>query len=364
MRIKEIIQPIEQLAPLPLQEDFDNSGLQIGDANREATGVLLCIDVTENVIEEAVSLGCNLIISHHPLAFKPFKSLTGKTYVERCMISAIKNDIAIYVAHTNLDNAIDGVNFRLAQLLGLQNVRILSPQKNALLKLVTFVPDTHVENVRTALFNAGAGHIGNYDSCSYNLSGEGTFRAKEGTNPFVGAVGEIHFEKEIRIEVVLPQYKQSEILRALLAVHPYEEPAYDFYSLLNDWKQAGSGVVGELPEPMPEQEFLYLLKDVFNLITIQHTKLQNREIRDVALCGGSGAFLMPQAIAYGADAFVTGEAKYNDFYDADGRLLFAVVGHYESEICTKDIFFDVISKKFPTFAVHKSAFDSNPVKYL
>jgi dinuclear metal center YbgI/SA1388 family protein len=364
MRIKEILQLIEQLAPLPLQEDFDNSGLQAGDIHREATGALLCIDVTENVIEEAISLNCNLIISHHPLAFKPFKSLTGSTYVERCMINAIKNDIVIYAAHTNLDNATGGVNFELAKMLGLQNVHILSAQKNALLKLVTFVPDTHAENVRTALFNAGAGNIGNYDSCSYNLLGEGTFRAKEGANPFIGEIGEVHTEKEMRIETILPRYKQNEVLRALLAVHPYEEPAYDFYPLENKWAQAGSGIVGELPEPMPEQEFLYLLKDVFNLSTIKHTKLQNRDIRDVAICGGSGAFLIPQAIGYGADAFVTGEAKYNDFYDVDGRLLFAVVGHYESEICTKDIFFEVISKKYPTFVLHKSAFDSNPVKYL
>ena len=364
MRIKEILQLIEHIAPLPLQEDFDNSGLQIGDANRETTGVLLCIDVTENVVEEAVSLGCNLIISHHPLAFKSFKSLTGRTYAERCMIAAIKHDIVIYAAHTNLDNAINGVNFQLAKLLGLQNVRILSPQKNALLKLVTFVPETHIENVRTALFNAGAGQIGDYDSCSYNLLGEGTFRAKAGANPFVGEIGEMHIEKEVRIETILPRYKQNDVLRALLAVHPYEEPAYDFYPLENKWTQAGSGVVGELPEPIPEQEFLYLLKDVFNLPIIKHTKLQSRNIRDVAICGGSGAFLLPQAISYGADAFVTGEAKYNDFYDVEDRLLFAVVGHYESEICTKDIFFDVISKKNPTFAVHKSAFDANPVKYL
>ena len=364
MRIKEILQAIENVAPIPLQEDFDNSGLQVGDVNREVTGALLCLDVTESVIDEAVSLGCNLIISHHPLAFKPFKSLTGRTYVERCMITAIKHDIVVYAAHTNLDNAVQGVNFKLAEMLGLQQVRILSPQKDALLKLVTFVPESHVEYVRNALFNAGAGNIGNYDSCSFNLHGEGTFRANESADPFVGDIGKLHFEKEVRIETVLPKFKQADVLRALLSVHPYEEPAYDFYPLKNDWAQAGSGVVGVLPEPMPEQEFLYLLKDVFNLATIRHTKLQNREIHDVALCGGSGAFLIPEAIAYGADAFITGEAKYNDFFDVEGRLLLAVVGHYESEICTKDIFFDVISKKFPTFAVHKSAFDSNPVKYL
>ncbi|MDO5524355.1 MAG: Nif3-like dinuclear metal center hexameric protein, partial [Bacteroidia bacterium] len=337
MRIKDILQTIEQLAPLPLQENFDNSGLQVGDASRETTGALLCLDVTESVIEEAVSLECNLIISHHPLAFKLFKSLTGRTYVERCMIKAIKHDIAVYAAHTNLDNAVQGVNFKLAEMLGLQQLRILSPRKDALLKLVTFVPESHAEYVRNALFNAGAGNIGNYDSCSFNLHGEGTFRANESADPFVGDVGKLHFEEEVRIETILPEFKQADVLRALLSVHPYEEPAYDFYPLKNHWAQAGSGVVGVFPEPMPEQEFLYLLKDVFNLPTIRHTKLQNREIHDVALCGGAGAFLIPEAIGYGADAFITGEAKYNDFYDVEGRLLLAVVGHYESEICTKDI---------------------------
>ncbi len=284
--------------------------------------------------------------------------------MERSVIKAIRNNIVIYAAHTNLDNAVNGVNFKLAEILNLENLRILSPQKNALLKLVTFVPQSHTEYVRNALFNAGAGNIGNYDSCSFNLSGEGTFRAKEGANPFVGEVNELHFEKESRIEVILPKFRQIEIQRILLAVHPYEEPAYDFIPIINDWAQAGSGVVGELPDALPEQEFLYLLKDVFNLTSIRHTKMQGKEIRDVAICGGSGAFLIPQAIAYGADAFITGEAKYNDFYDVEGRLLLAVVGHYESEICTKDIFFDTITKKFPTFVAHKSAFDSNPVKYL
>jgi len=364
MRIKEIIQTIEQLAPLPLQEDFDNSGLQAGDQNREATGALVAIDVTENVIDEALALGCNLIISHHPLAFRPFKSLTGKNYVERCMMEAIKNDIAIYAAHTNLDNARGGVNFKLAEMLELQQVKILQPKENALLKFVTTVPLQHADSVRNALFNAGAGHIGNYDSCSYNLTGEGTFRARAGAHPHSGEIDALHVEPEVRIETVIPVMKKEEVLRALLAVHPYEEPVFDLYPIANDWPQSGSGVVGVLPEPMSEQEFLYLLKDIFNLPAIRHTKIRGKDIRDVAICGGAGAFLISRAISYGADAMVTGEARYNDFYDVEGRLLFAVVGHYESELCTKEIFFDLISKKYPTFAVHKSAFDSNPVKYL
>ncbi len=364
MKIKDILSTIEQLAPLPLQESFDNSGVQVGDVSQEVKSVLLCIDVTEDVMDEAVRLGCNLVISHHPLAFRSFKSLTGRNYVERCMIKACKHDIVVYAAHTNLDNAVDGVNYRLAEILGLEQVRILSPQKGGLMKLVTFVPLSHAESVRTVLFNAGAGSIGNYDACSYNVSGEGTFRAGEGTNPFVGNKGELHFESEIRIEVILPAFKQNEVLRALIAVHPYEEPAYDFYKLENSWAQAGSGIVGVLPEPMEEEDFLYHLKDTLKLSSIQHSNYRGKMIRDVAVCGGSGAFLIPQAIGYGADVFITGEAKYNDFYDVEDKILLATVGHYESEVCTKNIFYDLLSEKHPQLELNMSQFDVNPVKYL
>lgn len=364
MRIKELIQTIEQLAPLALQENFDNSGVQIGDINQEASGVLLCIDVTENVISEAINLGCNLIVAHHPIAFRSFKSLTGKTYVERCMIQACKHDIVLYAAHTNLDNATGGINSRLADMLSLQNVRMLSPMPHNLLKMVTFVPVAYADTVRNALYNAGAGNVGNYDSVSYNLEGKGTFRAGENANPFCGQIGEVHLEDEVRIETILPRYKMNEAISALVAVHPYEEPVYDFYALENTWAQAGSGVVGTLPEEMEEEDFLFLLKDVFRLHTLMHSPFRGKPVRDVALCGGSGAFLIKNAIAYGADVFVTGEAKYNDFYDVEDKLLLATIGHYESEICSKEIFYDVLSEKYPTFAVHKSGFDVNPVNYL
>lgn len=364
MRIKEILQTIETLAPLSLQESYDNSGVQIGDVNQELTSVLLCIDVTEKVIEEAIHLGSNLIIAHHPLAFRKFKSLTGKNYVERCMIKACKHDIVVYAAHTNLDNATGGVNFQLAKLLNLQNIRILAPQKDALVKLVTFVPNSHADVVRNALFNSGAGSIGEYDSCSYNISGEGTFRAGQKANPYCGTIGELHKEDEVRIEVILPSFKQREVLTALISVHPYEEPAYDLYKLENEWSQAGSGIVGSLSEPMEEEDFLYHLKDTLKLSSIQHSAYRNEQIRDVALCGGSGAFLIPNAISYGADIFITGEAKYNDFYDVEDKILLATVGHYESEICTKDIFYDLLSAKFTNLQINMSQFDSNPVKYL
>jgi len=364
MKISQIIETLEEFAPPDLQESFDNSGLQVGDSSQPVKGILLCLDVTEEVLEEALDLDCNLIISHHPLLFKPLKRLTGKSYIERCVIKACKNDLVIYSAHTNLDNAFGGVNFYLAEKLGLQNLRILSPKKDGLLKLVTFVPEAHAETVRTALFNVGAGCIGNYDSCSFNVQGAGTFRAGEETRPFVGNRNELHTEPEIRIETILPVHKKSSVLRTLLAVHPYEEPAYDFYPLANDRNNAGSGIVGELPSPEGEEVFLQRLKTIFKLPSLIHSPLTGKEICEVALCGGSGAFLIPDAIAYGADIFITGEAKYNDYYDVENRILLAVIGHYESEIITKELFYDIITKKMINFAVHFSTTNSNPVNYL
>lgn len=364
LKIKDILAAIEQYAPLPLQDDFDNAGIQVGDAGQLATGALLTLDVTEAVIDEAIAEGCNLIIAHHPLAFRPFKSLTGATYIERCMMKACRHDLVIYAAHTNLDNAVGGVNYRLAERIGLENVRILSPVKGMLLKLVTFVPEAYAEMMRAALFNAGAGHIGGYDACSFNLAGEGTFRAGADTHPFAGRVGELHTEREVRIETILPAYREAAVRRALLSVHPYEEPVFDFYPLANQWAQAGAGIVGELPESEDELSFLVRIKELFQVDCIRHSAFTGRPIREVAVCGGSGAFLAKEAIAYGADVFLTGEAKYNDFYDVEGRILLATIGHYESEICTKDIFYDIISEKFPTFAVHFSNVNSNPVKYL
>ena len=364
LRIKEILKEIEKLAPIPLQEGFDNSGVQVGDVNQLATGALLCLDVTEAVVDEAIDLGYNLIIAHHPLVFKAFKSLTGVNYIERCVIKACKYDVVIYAAHTNLDNAAGGVNYKLAELLGLQNVHILSPQKGNLLKLVTFVPEESAEAVRTALFNAGAGNIGNYDSCSFNAQGTGTFRASAICNPYCGEIDTFHQEKEVRIETILPSYLKTTITRTLLSVHPYEEPVYDFYALENTWKQAGSGVVGELLCEEDELFFLQRVKEILKTDCIRHSPLMGKKVREIAICGGSGAFMLPEAMAYGADVFLTGEAKYNDFYEVEDKILLAVAGHYETELCTKDIFFDVISEKFPTFAVQMSNTNANPVKYL
>lgn len=364
MKIKEIVSALERFAPLPLQDGFDNAGLQIGLTDAEATGALLCLDVTEAVLDEAIALGYNLVISHHPLIFKGYKSITGKDYVERCILKAIKNDLVIYAAHTNLDNAAGGVNFKIAEKIGLKNVRVLEAKENALLKLVTFVPTAQADEVRKALFAAGCGCIGNYDSCSYNIEGEGTFRAGDGTRPFCGKVGELHTEREVRIETVLPAHKKAEAIKALLSKHPYEEPAFDLYPLQNSWKQAGAGIIGELEKPETELEFLKRIKKLFEVGCLRHNKLIGREIQTVALCGGAGAFLMPLAISNRADVFITGEIKYHDYFGHDTDILLAEIGHYESEQYTKEIFYTIIRDLFPNFAVQLTQVNTNPIKYM
>ncbi len=364
MKIKEVVSALERFAPLPLQDGWDNSGLQIGLTDAETTGALLCLDVTEAVLDEAIASGCNLIISHHPLLFKGCKSITGKDYVERCVFKAIKNDLAIYSAHTNLDNAQGGVNFKIAEKIGLKNIRILEEKENSLLKLVTFVPFAQAENVRKRLFAAGCGNIGNYDSCSFNMKGEGTFQAKEGASPFCGTIGNVHHEGEVRIETILPAFKKAEVERALIEAHPYEEPAYDFYLLQNVWKQSGAGIVGELDSPETELEFLKRIKKIFEVGCLKHNKLLGREIQTVAICGGSGVFLLGNAIASKADVFITGEMKYHDYFGHDSDILIAEIGHYESEQYTKEIFYSIIRDLFPNFTVLISKINTNPIKYL
>jgi len=364
MKIKEIVSALERFAPLPLQDGFDNAGLQIGLTDAETTGALLCLDVTEAVIDEAIMLGCNLVISHHPLIFKGYKSITGRDYVEKCIMKAIKNDIVVYSAHTNLDNAQGGVNYKIAEKIGLKNLIFLSEKEDALLKLVTFVPLSHSEDVRKALFNAGCGNIGNYDSCSYAIKGEGTFRAGKDANPFCGNIGELHKEEELRIETILPVFKKSAVLKALIQAHPYEEPAFDFYQLKNSWAQAGSGIVGELETAETELDFLKRIKKLFEVDCLRHNKLSGRLIQRVALCGGAGAFLLPQAIAVDADVFITGEIKYHDYFGHESDILLAEIGHYESEQYTKEIFYSIIKELFPSVELYSSKINTNPIKYL
>ena len=364
MTIREIISYLESVAPPAFQESYDNAGLIIGDPETVITSALITLDVTEAVIDEAIETGCELIITHHPILFKGIKRINGNSFVERCVIKAIKNDIAIYAAHTNLDSILGGVNSKICEKIGLTNTCILAPAKEQLLKLVTFIPEDHLDEVREAVFAAGAGEIGKYDKCSFSTEGLGTFRGGDEANPYVGEIGEFHFEKEARFETVLFKHSKIKVINALLKAHPYEEVAYDLYPLENTVPEVGAGMIGELPGAENEIDFLSRLLDIFGCKTIRHTYLLGKPVRKVAVCGGSGSFLLPAAIAAGADIFVTADMKYHDFFDAEEKIIIADIGHYESEQFTKELFYEILIKKFPNFALRLSEVKTNPVLYL
>ncbi|MGE5447818.1 MAG: Nif3-like dinuclear metal center hexameric protein [Bacteroidales bacterium] len=364
MQIKEITQYIESIAPLAYQESYDNAGLIVGNANDEVSGILITLDITEEIIDEAIRKGLNLVISHHPIVFSGLKKLIGRNYVERSVIKAIRNNIAIYSAHTNLDGVFGGVNSKICEKLKLQNCRMLVPMQGFLKKLVTFVPTEDAESVRTALFEAGAGHIGNYDSCSYNLTGQGSFKANEKANPYVGEKNKLHFEQEIRIETIFPKHLQHTVIDALLKAHPYEEVAYDIYPLDNDFALGGTGMIGELAEPADEHHFLQTIKETFHCQALKHTSLLGKPINKVAVCGGSGSSFLSKAMAQNADIYISADFKYHQFFDAEQKIIIADIGHYESEQFTKEVFYELLTKKFPKFAVHLSEISTNPVSYL
>jgi len=364
MQIREITQFIESIAPLAFQEAYDNSGLIIGWQEDEISGILITLDITGEILDEAISKKLNLIIAHHPIIFSGLKRFNGTNYIERCVAKAIKNDIAIYAAHTNLDGIFGGVNSKICEKLNLQNCRMLVPMQNFLKKLVTFVPVADAEKVRAALFEAGAGHIGNYDSCSFNQTGTGSFKGNESTHPYVGEKNKLHFEEETRIETIFPRHLQNKIIQALLKAHPYEEVAYDIYPLDNEFPLGGTGMIGELLEPMDELLFLQKVKEAFHCQVIKYTRLLGKPIRKVAVCGGSGSSFLNKAIAQNADIYISGDFKYHQFFDAEQQIIIADIGHYESEQFTKEVFYELLTKKFPKFAVQISGISTNPVNYL
>jgi dinuclear metal center YbgI/SA1388 family protein len=364
MQIKQIINCLESFAPIPLQESYDNSGLITGDAEDELKGALISLDVTEAVVEEAINKNCNLIIAHHPIIFKGLKKLTGKNYVERVVIKAIRNHIAIYAIHTNLDNVQKGVNKKIADKIGLLNTRILATKKNLLQKLVTFVPVSHTIELLKALSEAGAGNIGNYKNCSFRVLGTGTFEPNEDANPTIGEKNKLEEVQEDRIEVIFPAHSESKILTALKMAHPYEEVAYYLHNLVNENQEVGSGMIGELSSPMEATDFLNLLKEKMQLKTLKITSLLDNPIRKIALCGGAGSFLLPQAIASGADVFISSDFKYHDFFDAENKIIIADIGHYESEVFTKDLIYELLNKYFTNIALNLSETVTNPISYF
>ena len=363
MKVREITNAIEAYAPLYLQEGWDNSGMQVGDPEHEVTGVLLCTDVREEILDEAIELGANMIISHHPLLFRGLKKIVGRTYQERIVARALKHDITIYCAHTNMDCAQGGVNFKMAEKLGMKNVQVLDPQQSTQRKIVVFVPQEAAQKVEKALCDAGAGRLGNYDNCSYQMNGEGHYRALEGAKPWSGKVGEIHHEPEVRLEVLVNKALCGKAVAAMLKAHPYEEPAFDIISLENGDKYAGLGVIGDV-EPQDAREFLEKVKQAFEVDTLRYSGNLDRKVSRIAMCGGAGAEFTGLAMSQGADVYITGDMKYHDFQGNEDRIILADIGHYESEHYTKEIFYDIIQKKNPTFAVDFARNEKNQVNYL
>ena len=364
MKIKDITNCLEQLAPLSYQESYDNAGLIVGHPDDTVTKALICLDSTEEIIDEAIAQGCDLVIAHHPIVFTGLKKLNGKNYVERTIIKAIKNNIAIYAIHTNLDNVVMGVNDMIGKRLGLVNTTVLQPKRNLLKKLIVFVPIPHTDTLAKALFAAGAGHIGNYSEASFSTEGKGTFKGNEKSNPTIGEKEALEIVDETRLEMIFPAMIETNIIRTLLAHHPYEEVAYDIISLDNWHPQVGAGMIGELAEPMDTADFLMMVKTQLQTACIRHTQIISKTVKKIAVCGGSGSFLLTDAIRQKADVFITADYKYHQFFDADGRILIADVGHYESEQFTKELIFEHLSQKLPNFATHFSITNTNPIKYL
>lgn len=364
MKLKEITNYLESLAPLSSQESYDNSGLIVGDVNSEISKTLICLDSTETIVDEAIEAGCNLIIAHHPIVFKGLKSLTGKNYVERVVLKCIKHDIALYAIHTNLDNYRFGVNYEIGSRLGLENLRVLSPKADVLNKLVVFVPVEKREELVYALFITGAGKIGNYKECSYFSEGIGTFTPLDNANPAIGKRGVAESVKEDKLEVLVDNHNLLRVVAALKATHPYEEPAYDIVSLRNANDYEGAGMIGELSKSMNSLDFLKFVKKQFNCGTIRHTNIVKKEIKTVAFCGGSGSFLLKDAMRQKADIYITGDFKYHEFFDAEDQIVIADIGHFESEQFTINLLGDVLTKKFPNFALRLTTNNTNPINYL
>ena len=364
MRIYDVVSYLESLFPTSSQASFDNCGLLVGDIQNQLSGALICLDCTEEIIEEAIDQGQNLIIAHHPIIFKGVKKITGSNSIERIIIKAIKHNISIYAIHTNLDHSLIGVNTEIARRLGVIFPRILQPSEHRLYKLSVFVPASHQAILTSVMFHSGAGKIGNYSECSFVSVGNGTYTPLEGADPFVGEIGVPHNEDEMKVEVLVTKHVLNRVIQAMLEAHPYEEVAYDVVELQNKNFSEGTGMIGELEEPMDALTFLAKLKQSFHCGSIRHTDLIHSKIQRIAFCGGSGSFLLNEAIQQKADIYITGDFKYHEFFDAENKIIVADIGHYESEQFTSDLIYRILTEKFVNFAISVTKVNTNPINYF
>ncbi|NER09266.1 dinuclear metal center protein, YbgI/SA1388 family [Muriicola jejuensis] len=364
MIVREVADILEELCPLGLAEDFDNVGLLLGHPENEVTGILVTLDALEEVVDEAIARNLNLIVTFHPIIFKGLKKITGRNYVERTVIKAIENKINIFSVHTALDNVMQGVNGRICEVLGIRDPEILIPKSGTIKKLVTYVPEAAVEQVREALFEAGGGNIGNYSHCSFTIHGQGSFRPEEGSKPTLGIEGETEITEEVQIHLTFPTRLEKKLIRALFESHPYEEVAYEITTLDNVNQLEGMGMIGTLEKPMNEKDFMALVKERMQTGCIRHSEFLGKPVQRIAVLGGSGGFAIPAAKAHGADVFLSSDLKYHQFFEAENEILLADIGHYESEQYTKNLLAEYLTKKIPNFAIALSESKTNPIKYF
>jgi dinuclear metal center YbgI/SA1388 family protein len=366
--VAEIAAALEAWAPPASKLDYDNVGLQVGDARREAASVLVALDLTAAVVEEARETGADLVVTHHPLLFRPLKKLTADDPAGALALRLAEHGIAYYAIHTNLDAAPGGVSFALAGRLGLEGIRFLEPSEESLVKLVTFAPAAHAEAVRRAMAEAGAGHIGDYEACAFTIRGTGHFRPGERANPFIGeAGGAEEAVEEVRIEAEVMRWDLGRVVRAMKAAHPYEEVAYDVYPVEQPATRVGFGAVGFLQAPTTLEAFLAVVAARLDAAALRYSGDPAMPVRTVAVCGGAGASLIPRALAAGADAFVTADVTYHRFFeplDAEGRPRMALVdaGHYETEALTEPLLVDWLAHHFPDLAVRKTRHRTSPMR--
>ena len=364
MKIREITRYIEELAPLNYAEDFDNVGLLVGSYNTEVSGVLVTLDTLEETIDEAIAKQCNLIVSFHPIIFAGLKKINGSSYVERVILKAIKNDIAIYATHTALDNSKNGVSAKMCEVLGLTNTKILIPKKGIIKKITTVVPSVNADSLRNSLFEAGGGAVGNYEHSSLSTIVESTFKGTENSNPVVGLKEVLHVDNETKISIIFERKNEVKILKCLQAEHPYEEVSYEIVTLENVHQDIGMGMLGEFTKPMEEKDFLRYLKKTMQTACIRHSELLHKKIKKVAVLGGAGSFAISDAKRAGADAYVSADFRYHEFFKAEKDILLADIGHYESEQFTKNLLVDYLTKKFSNFAIVLSQKSTNPIYYI
>lgn len=355
---------MEEFAPTFLAEDWDNVGLLVGSRSQEVRRVLVCLEVSAKVVEEAVSKKIDLILSHHPMIFKGLKRIVADDFSGGLLYKLIRNNIGVYSAHTNLDVTDHGINEHLADIMGLKNAKNLNPyQSEDLYKVVVFVPERDVDRVREAMCSAGAGWLGNYSDCTFMTKGTGTFKPLEGTHPYIGTQGTLEKVDEYRLETVVPKSRMGCVISAMLKAHPYEEVAYDTYLLKLKGKEYGLGKYGSLEVPMSFDAFVRHVKNKLNISTVRLIGQPPKEVQTAAVFCGAFDDNFSAVVRNRIDVLIAGDVKHHTAFDmAAAGICVIDAGHFATERIMVPHLTEILSKKFPELEVIASEVEEDPIK--